>query len=166
MIPRGCDTNFGSHHVEPDRPRASLLRATMALADAGNHRNRFLSVAGRMPLAAFARQLSAMAHGLPMVVRLNCWSILPMCRTAMARCPCSSNLSPAASLRRAQAAEFTAARLPRQLSLYGPRSSTHSATLTIQATGKAIPSGGPRPGCRSARHCPKRCRSSPRDSVR
>lgn len=23
MIPRGCDTNLGSHHVEPDRPRAS-----------------------------------------------------------------------------------------------------------------------------------------------
>ncbi|NML13337.1 DUF3616 domain-containing protein, partial [Sphingobium sp. AR-3-1] len=23
VIPRGCDTNLGSHHVEPDRPRAS-----------------------------------------------------------------------------------------------------------------------------------------------
>jgi hypothetical protein len=44
------------------------LWTTAALADAGDYRSYFLSVAGRLPLAASARQLSAMAHCLPMVL--------------------------------------------------------------------------------------------------
>src|SRR3546814_8834096 len=34
-----------------------------------------------------------MQWSIPMVAPLSYWSILPMCRTAMARCPCSSSLT-------------------------------------------------------------------------
>src|SRR3546814_5254768 len=40
------------------------------LADARNRRSHFLSATGRMSLAAFARQFSAMAHGIPVVLHL------------------------------------------------------------------------------------------------
>ena len=47
----------------------ALVRTATALADAGDHRGHFLFAAGRLSLAAFARQLSAMAHGLSLVLR-------------------------------------------------------------------------------------------------
>src|SRR3546814_21154749 len=40
------------------------------LADARNRRSHFLSATGRMSLAALARQFSAMAHGIPVVLHL------------------------------------------------------------------------------------------------
>src|SRR3546814_16682952 len=40
------------------------------LADARNRRSHFLSATGRMSLAAFDRQFSAMAHGIPVVLHL------------------------------------------------------------------------------------------------
>src|SRR3546814_8714022 len=41
------------------------------LADARNRRSHFLSATGRMSLAAFARQFSAMAHGIPVVLHVR-----------------------------------------------------------------------------------------------
>src|SRR3546814_11210522 len=40
------------------------------LAVSRNRRSLFLSATGRMSLAAFARQFSAMAHGIPVVLHL------------------------------------------------------------------------------------------------